>query len=172
MVSSGDTTLGAVSSKMKILLLDSETVRVYGTAGSPDQSWLPSGFHSLGSNYAICTPQSWGLPHWVKLHRATSENNTDSACSRLDNVNREKMRHLRCICFVRPSAESVQHLVDEFREPKYGEYFICKTWLVVCLACSMIRHCALEAECRGKTLVTSSVNPLSSGWQKSTIRKW
>lgn len=30
MVSSGDTTLGASSSKMKILLLDSETVRVYG----------------------------------------------------------------------------------------------------------------------------------------------
>lgn len=38
MVSSGDTTLGAVSSKMKILLLDSETVRVYGVADSPDQS--------------------------------------------------------------------------------------------------------------------------------------
>lgn len=30
MVSAGDTTLGASSSKMKILLLDSETVRVYG----------------------------------------------------------------------------------------------------------------------------------------------
>lgn len=32
MVSAGDTTLGASSSKMKILLLDSETVRVYGMA--------------------------------------------------------------------------------------------------------------------------------------------
>lgn len=30
MVSAGDTALGASSSKMKILLLDSETVRVYG----------------------------------------------------------------------------------------------------------------------------------------------
>lgn len=36
------------------------------------------------------------------------------------------MRHLRCVCFVRPSAQSVQHLIDEFRDPKYGEYFICK----------------------------------------------
>ena len=32
MVLAGDTTLGSSSSKMKILLLDSETVRVYGKA--------------------------------------------------------------------------------------------------------------------------------------------
>ena len=50
--------------------------------------------------------------------------------SRLDNVAREKMHHLRCICFVRPSAESIQYLIDEFREPKYGEYFICKVFHV------------------------------------------
>lgn len=103
---------------------------------------------------------------------APPESKTDSANSRLDNLNREKMRHLRCICFVRPSAESVQYLIDEFREPKYGEYFICKTSLVVCRACCMVRRCALEAKHSIKTLVTSSVNPLSSGWQKSTIRKW
>jgi vacuolar protein sorting-associated protein 45 len=41
---------------------------------------------------------------------------------RLDNQNREKMRHLKCICFVRPSPDSIQFLIDEFREPKYGEY--------------------------------------------------
>jgi hypothetical protein len=44
---------------------------------------------------------------------------------RLDNQDREKMRHLRCICFVRPSPDSIQLLIDEFREPKYGEYYIC-----------------------------------------------
>ena len=36
------------------------------------------------------------------------------------------MRHLRCICFVRPSPDSIQQLIDEFREPKYGEYAICE----------------------------------------------
>lgn len=36
------------------------------------------------------------------------------------------MRHLRCICFLRPSPDSIQHLIDEIREPKYGEYMICK----------------------------------------------
>jgi hypothetical protein len=44
----------------------------------------------------------------------------------MENPNREKMRHLRCICFVRPSADSIQFLIDELREPKYGEYYICK----------------------------------------------
>lgn len=45
--------------------------------------------------------------------------------SRLDNHAREKMRHLRCLCFVRPSPESIQFLIDELREPKYGEYHFC-----------------------------------------------
>ena len=45
--------------------------------------------------------------------------------SRLDNQSREKMRHLRCISFVRPSPESIQFLIDELREPKYGEYYLC-----------------------------------------------
>ena len=43
---------------------------------------------------------------------------------RLDNQNREKMRHLRCLCFVRPSPESIQFLIDELRDPKYGEYHL------------------------------------------------
>lgn len=34
------------------------------------------------------------------------------------------MRHLRCLCFVRPSSDSIQFLIDELREPRYGEYNI------------------------------------------------
>ena len=41
---------------------------------------------------------------------------------RLDNAGREKMRHLKCLCFVRPSPDSIQFLIDELRAPKYGEY--------------------------------------------------
>ncbi|UQC78060.1 Sec1 family protein [Colletotrichum lupini] len=43
---------------------------------------------------------------------------------RIDNANREKMRHLRCLCLVRPSPDSIQLLIDELREPKYGEYHL------------------------------------------------
>ena len=35
------------------------------------------------------------------------------------------MRHLRCLCFVRPSSDAIQLLIDELRSPKYGEYSIC-----------------------------------------------
>lgn len=90
MVAAGDSASGTPSAKMKILLLDSDTVSIVSTA----------------------ITQSALLNHEVYL------------IDRLDNQNREKMRHLRCICFVRPSADSIQFLIDEFREPKYGEYNI------------------------------------------------
>ncbi|KAI9049474.1 hypothetical protein LZ554_006505 [Drepanopeziza brunnea f. sp. 'monogermtubi'] len=90
MVSAGDNASGTPSAKMKILLLDSDTVSIVSTA----------------------ITQSALLNHEVYL------------IDRLDNQNREKMRHLRCLCFVRPSADSIQFLIDELREPKYGEYNI------------------------------------------------
>lgn len=82
--------LASSSAKMKILLLDSETISFVSTA----------------------ITQSALLNHQVYL------------VDRLNNASREKMRHLRCICFVRPSPDSIQHLIDEFRDPKYGEYAI------------------------------------------------
>ncbi|KAF2755876.1 Sec1-like protein [Pseudovirgaria hyperparasitica] len=90
MVSVGDSATGTAGAKMKILLLDNETVSIVSTA----------------------TTQSALLNHEVYL--------TD----RLENQNREKMRHLRCLCFVRPSSGSIQALIEELREPKYGEYHI------------------------------------------------
>lgn len=84
------TTTDTSSSKMKILLLDRETVNIVSTA----------------------VTQSSLLNHEVYL------------IDRLDNTGREKMRHLRCLCLVRPSAESIQLLIDELRDPKYGEYHL------------------------------------------------
>lgn len=78
------------SSKMKILLLDADTVSIVSTA----------------------ITQSALLKHEVFL------------IDRLDNHARERMRHLRCLCFVRPSPDSIQNLIDELRDPKYGEYNI------------------------------------------------
>nr|KMM63843.1 vacuolar protein sorting-associated protein VpsB [Coccidioides posadasii RMSCC 3488] len=91
MVSAGDSsTPGSSAAKMKILLLDSETVHIVSSA----------------------TTQSALLNNEVYL------------IDRLDNQSREKMRHLKCLCFVRPSPDSIQHLIDELREPKYSEYYI------------------------------------------------
>ncbi|RSL95540.1 hypothetical protein CEP52_012017 [Fusarium oligoseptatum] len=82
------TTTDTSSAKMKILLLDRETVSIIATA----------------------ITQSSLLSHEVYL------------IDRLDNAAREKMRHLRCLCLVRPSPETIQLLIDELRDPKYGEY--------------------------------------------------
>ncbi|KAK4060489.1 uncharacterized protein Triagg1_10759 [Trichoderma aggressivum f. europaeum] len=86
MLSSGD----ASSSKMKVLLLDRETISIVSTA----------------------ITQSSLLDYEIYL------------IDRLDNASREKMRHLRCICLVRPSSETIQLLIDELRDPKYGEYYL------------------------------------------------
>ncbi|KAF1351649.1 vacuolar protein sorting-associated protein 45 [Lizonia empirigonia] len=91
MLSVGDSAAtGTSAAKMKILLLDNETVSIVSSA----------------------TTQSALLTHEVYL--------TD----RIENQKREKMRHLRCLCFVRPSPESIQSLIEELRDPKYGEYNI------------------------------------------------
>lgn len=82
----GDTT----SSKMKMLLLDRETVSIVSTA----------------------VTQSSLLNHQVYL------------IDRLDNTARERMRHMRCLCLVRPSPETIQLLIDELRDPLYGEYHL------------------------------------------------
>ncbi|UKZ79336.1 hypothetical protein TrVFT333_007087 [Trichoderma virens FT-333] len=86
MLSSGDPS----SSKMKVLLLDRETISIVSTA----------------------ITQSSLLDYEIYL------------IDRLDNASREKMRHLRCICLVRPSSETIQLLIDELRDPKYGEYYL------------------------------------------------
>ncbi|KAK0621307.1 Sec1-like protein [Bombardia bombarda] len=88
MVTGGDSASGAPSAKMKILLLDKETVPFISTA----------------------VTQSALLNQEVYL--------TD----RIDNPKREKMRHLRCLCFLRPHPDSIGLLIDELRDPKYGEY--------------------------------------------------
>jgi vacuolar protein sorting-associated protein 45 len=90
MVTSGDSPTPAAPAKMKILVLDRETVSIVSTAMT----------------------QSCLLSHEVYL------------IDRLDNPAREKMRHLRCICLVRPSSESIQLLIEELRDPKYGEYYL------------------------------------------------
>ncbi|KAI0771208.1 Sec1-like protein [Trametes elegans] len=43
---------------------------------------------------------------------------------KIDNRKRERMAHMKCICFLQPSEESFEALEAELREPKYGEYYL------------------------------------------------
>ena len=58
-------------------------------------------------------PQSYLLEHEVYL------------TSYLSQLERDKLASLKCICFVRPSALTLEQLVQELKQPKYSEYYIC-----------------------------------------------
>lgn len=45
---------------------------------------------------------------------------------RIENNTRDKMRHLKCVCFLRPTAASIEKLIQELRDPCYGDYYLCK----------------------------------------------
>ncbi|GAC72370.1 beta-tubulin folding cofactor A [Moesziomyces antarcticus T-34] len=43
---------------------------------------------------------------------------------RVDNLNRDRMRHLNCIALLRPSPQSITALVHELRQPRYKSYWL------------------------------------------------
>ncbi|CAM0134859.1 unnamed protein product [Umbelopsis sp. WA50703] len=58
---------------------------------------------------------------------ATQSNLLAKECyliDRIDNRDRDTLRHLKCLCFLRPTSQSMQWLVEELREPCYGDYYI------------------------------------------------
>ncbi|KAG8993079.1 vacuolar protein sorting-associated protein 45 [Tulasnella sp. JGI-2019a] len=61
---------------------------------------------------SLATTQSELLSHQIYL--------TD----RIDNQKRDKMPHLKCICFLGTSEESLEAVARELEEPRYGEYFL------------------------------------------------
>lgn len=65
---------------------------------------------------SLASTQSTLLSHQVYL--------TD----RIDNDKRERMAHMKCICFLQNNEDSLGALEAELREPKYGEYYLCQ-WI-------------------------------------------
>ncbi|KAI0087916.1 Sec1-like protein [Irpex rosettiformis] len=61
---------------------------------------------------SLASTQSTLLSHQVYL--------TD----RIDNKKRERMAHMKCVCFLQPSDDSLEALEAELKEPKYGEYYL------------------------------------------------
>lgn len=43
---------------------------------------------------------------------------------RIDTTHRESMKHLKALCFLRPTKENVEYLIKELRRPKYSVYFL------------------------------------------------
>ena len=64
---------------------------------------------------SLVTTQSTLLSHQIYL--------TD----RIDNKKRDRLSHLKCICFLRPDQKSLDNLAEELHEPHYGEYYLCQS---------------------------------------------
>ncbi|PVG02686.1 putative vacuolar protein sorting protein VpsB [Serendipita vermifera] len=43
---------------------------------------------------------------------------------RIDNPKRDRMAHMKCVCFLRPTPDTMDALAQELREPRYGEYYL------------------------------------------------
>ena len=43
---------------------------------------------------------------------------------RVENLNRERISHLKCIVYLSPTANSIKYLSSELSNPKYQEYFL------------------------------------------------
>jgi len=61
---------------------------------------------------SLASTQSTLLSHQVYL--------TD----RIDNKKRDRMPHMKCVCFLQSSDDSLAALQIELSEPKYGEYYL------------------------------------------------
>ncbi|EPS97074.1 hypothetical protein FOMPIDRAFT_1129308 [Fomitopsis schrenkii] len=61
---------------------------------------------------SLAVTQSTLLSHQVYL--------TD----KIDNKKRDRMPHMKCVCFLQTSEDSLEALEAELREPKYGEYYL------------------------------------------------
>ncbi|KAJ3865281.1 Sec1 family-domain-containing protein [Lentinula novae-zelandiae] len=61
---------------------------------------------------SLASTQSTLLSHQVYL------------ADRIDNQKRDRMPHLKCVCFLQSSDDSLDALQIELKEPKYGEYYL------------------------------------------------
>ena len=101
------TKMVSVPSAMKVFLLDTHTVSNIPVNACRRPTDFQTPIVSLAST------QSRLLSHQVYL--------TD----RIDNKKRDRMPHMKCVCFLRNCDESLDALEVELREPNYGEYYLC-----------------------------------------------
>ncbi|KAK9470886.1 Sec1-like protein [Dipodascopsis tothii] len=99
--------------------VESYVSRMLGTTGGKTGSVYDSGSNKM--KIILLDSETTSIISMVSTQSLLLQNEV-YLIDRLDNPKRERMRHLKCVVFVRPTGESVQQLIEELREPKYGEY--------------------------------------------------
>lgn len=64
------------------------------------------------STISMCATQNDLLDHDIYL------------VDTIENLDRDYERHLKCLCYVRPTDETIEYLMNELRDPHYGEYHL------------------------------------------------
>jgi hypothetical protein len=106
---------------------------------------------------SLASTQSILLSHQVYL--------TD----RIDNKKRDRMPHMKCVCFLQASEDSLEALQTELREPKYGEYYLCQSvnhWLL------MAPHRLVTDKVLLQSSAISSASLSLNDWRKLMNTKW
>ncbi|TNM92675.1 hypothetical protein fugu_018077 [Takifugu bimaculatus] len=83
---------------------------------------------------------------------------------RIDSKNRDNMKHLKAICFLRPTKENVEQLIQELRRPKYSVYFICKSFTEISLPVNPhLFSLNLQGVARGRSWDSSMLSRCTHG---------
>ncbi|EDO19429.1 hypothetical protein Kpol_1002p76 [Vanderwaltozyma polyspora DSM 70294] len=64
------------------------------------------------STISMCATQSDLLNHNIYL------------IDTIENKNRDTMRHVKCIVYVKPSDDTIEYLLEELQNPRYADYYI------------------------------------------------
>lgn len=112
---------------MKVFLLDNETVRRW----SPSPCAGPRTARALTAGPATArglAARAVAAPQTVTVSLVYSQTEILSKevllIEKLGQPS-TRMKHMNAIVFVRPTLENVRMLMDELRDPKYNDYYIC-----------------------------------------------
>jgi len=120
---------------MKVFLLDNETVRCWSPSMAQDPS--AAGANRRSSYQFGLAVRAVAAPQTVTVSLVYSQTEILSKevllIEKLGQPS-TRMKHMNAIVFVRPTLENVRMLMDELRDPKYNEYYICTEPLRACAA--------------------------------------
>ncbi|BGP20303.1 hypothetical protein JCM10213_002068 [Rhodosporidiobolus nylandii] len=104
---------------IKVLLLDAETTPILSLATT--QSHLLQ--HEVYLTDRIDNP-SRAVPSAALAHSSASSSSATSYPPTTSSRGVERLPHLRCICVLRPTDESIEQCERELREGRYGGYWL------------------------------------------------
>lgn len=119
---------------IKVLLLDAETVRFVLPPAHPKLTPHQTAILSLASTQSSLLSQEVYLTDRINNPSRSLPSNShphahsSSAYPPSSSRPVERQPHLKCICLLRPTEESIEACERELKEGRYGGYWLCASW--------------------------------------------